>query len=121
MLVEMLVALLLLTALASILPVALNSIYRHRRHERFERLGLLELRNVSIRLRRNTESKPADAELSDWFSARYPQATLSVLENSTDASTEMQQVRITIEHPSGDERPPLRSTVTTWLLPEPTE
>lgn len=121
LLVELLVALILLTVLASVLPMALKGVYNQRQRERFERTAQLELSNAATQLRQADDLTAAvdGYELSEWFRKLYPAAEveLTVAEGATE---EFQTVAVTINirHAWGEAHPPLQQSLTTWIIPQ---
>lgn len=119
LLVELLIALILLTVVASVLPVALKAVYNQRQQERFERTAQLELSNAATQLRQQDEQMPgADAyQLSEWFRRLYPAAEVQVtVADVSPEEPQMVAITLTIRHPWGESRPPLQQSLTTWLF-----
>jgi len=116
--IEVLITLLLMTAVAVMIPMMLRGVYQQRQSERFLRHAQIELSNVSTRLHASEfvsqQSDAANIELSHWFVAQHPETTLSVQENQ-DASSGLVAAQLEISRPNGDQRPQLTQRLTIWI------
>ena len=118
MLVEILIALMLLSAVASILPVMLRGVARQRQLEQFDRLAQVELGNAVVRLKAvNQPAEESPVGLSDWFRQRYPEAMLEMelLTNGDNSGDDSQPWRVTVTRSPGDNLPDQEQSVVTWV------
>jgi type II secretory pathway pseudopilin PulG len=117
LLIEMVVALILVGTVATVLPVALNAVYRQRQQERFERLAQLELSNVVTRLElAGSAVEVDDIQLSGWFQDMYPDASVEIVPG-VQATNDIPTIPFTVSilRPRGDSQPPLKQQLITWL------
>jgi len=126
MLVEMLVALLLLTTVATMVPLLLRTVYQQRQQERFCRYSQLELANIAERLRSTADegAPPNDVVLSDWFQSYCPTAELQLAASENPGvSAGLKSYQISISRLNGDNRPASIQALTVWIenTEEPSE
>ena len=117
LLVELVVALILVGTVATVLPVALKTVYQQRQQERFERLAQLELSNVVTRLELNgPKVDPENIQLSGWFQVMYPDASVEIVPG-VQPTKDIPIIPFTVSvlRPRGDSQPPLKQQLTTWL------
>lgn len=117
LLIDLMVALILVGAVASVLPVMLASVYQQRQQERFERLAQLELSNTAVRLQADQEPPVAsEAQLSTWFQKTFPHATMKIT-MGTVASDDLPlvPVSITVSRPGRTGHPAQQQSLTTWV------
>ncbi len=116
LLTEGIIACIVLGVAISMLVPALTAIGRQRQAMRFDTLAMIELNNIAASMRKD-QTLPADMQVSEWFSARYSEASLAVepLPDSEDATKDLiEGLRLTIRRPLAESLPDQKVSVVVW-------
>lgn len=117
LLIDLMVALILVGAVAGVLPVMLASVYQQRQQERFERLAQLELSNTAVRLQAEDQLPvKSEQQLSTWFQNTFPHATMQITIETVEADNlPLIPVSIAISQPGRTGQPVHQQSLTTWI------
>jgi hypothetical protein len=116
LLTEGVIACIILGVAISMLVPALAAISRQRQAFRFDSLAMVELNNISSAIKK-PNLQLVDIKVSDWFSARYSDASLTVdlLPEPDDASKDsLEGVRLTIQRPQAEFMPDQTVSIVVW-------
>ncbi|MEQ9409683.1 MAG: hypothetical protein RIK87_18250 [Fuerstiella sp.] len=116
LLVEMVVCTIMLSVVAAVLVPGIHAIHKQRKATRFDTCALIELNNLAVQI---AQAPTTDSVvLSDWFSARYPDASLEIAPITADeaADSDLTPIRIAIVRPGIGARPDVKQTLVTWVL-----
>ncbi len=116
MLTEGIIACLILGVAIGMLVPGLSAIGRQRQAMRFDTLAMIELNNITDVISK-TETKDPDVNVSDWFAARYAEATFEMepLTSEIDTTEDLLNgLRLTIHRPQAEGMPDQKVSVVVW-------
>ncbi len=120
LLTEAIVACVILGVAISMLVPGLAAIGKQRQSVRFDTLAMIELNNIADVINQK-RIQPADIIISEWFTHRYSDASLTVdlLPNDrAETKDYLESLRLTIRRPLAQSMPDQTVSIVVWRAKE---